>query len=127
LETERLEERGMYKVFGFLNKRDGISTDEFIDYYENNHVPLILSLAPTPLIYKRRYVVHGEKLTEGNTGVDFDVMTELGFPDREGFLAWIGKLTGPGAGELVATDEARFLDRSRTRAYVVDEHVTAEG
>jgi len=117
----------MYKVFGFLNKRDGISTDEFIDYYENNHVPLVLSLAPTPLLYKRRYVVHGEKLTEGSNGVDFDVMTELGFPDREAFLAWMGKLSGPGVGEQVAADEARFLDRPRTRAYVVDERITSEG
>lgn len=116
----------MYKIFAFLNKRDGISTADFIDYYENHHVPLILSLAPTPLLYKRRYVVHGEKLTEGSNGVDFDVMTELRFPDREGHLAWIGKLSGPGAGEQVAADEAKFLDRSRTRAYVVDERITAE-
>ena len=116
----------MYKVFGFLNKRDGIGTDEFIDYYENHHVPLILSLAPTPLLYKRRYVVHGEKLTERSNDVDFDVMTELGFADREAFLAWMGKLSSPCAGEQVAADEARFLDRSRTRAYVVDERITSE-
>lgn len=116
----------MYKIFAFLNKRDGISTDEFIDYYENNHVPLILSLAPTPLLYKRRYVVHGEKLTGGSNHVDFDVMTELGFANREAHLAWLDMLSGPGAGEQVAADEARFLERSRTRAYVVDERITAE-
>ncbi|MFG1461620.1 EthD domain-containing protein [Xanthobacter sp. DSM 24535] len=100
--------------------------DEFIDYYENNHIPLILSLAPAPPIYKRCYIVHGEKLTEGSASIDFDVMTELGFPDREAFLAWIGKLFGPDAGEQVAADEARFLDRSQTRAYVVDERITSE-
>jgi uncharacterized protein (TIGR02118 family) len=116
----------MYKVFGFLKKRDGISMDEFIDYYENNHIPLILSLALTPLVYKRRYVADASKLTEGGASVDFDVMTELGFPDREAFLAWMGKLFGPDAGDQVAADEARFLDRSRTRAYVVDERVTSE-
>ncbi len=115
----------MYKVFAFLNKRDGISTDAFIDYYENNHIPLILSLAPTPLIYKRRYVVHDEKLSEGSPAIDFDVMTELGFSDREACLAWMGKLYGPDVGEQVVTDEAQFLDRSRTRAYVVDERITS--
>ena len=27
--------------------------------------------------------------------------------------------------DAIAVDEAKFLDRSQTRAYVVDEHVTA--
>jgi hypothetical protein len=115
----------MYNVFAFLNKRDGISMDAFIDYYENNHVPLILSLSTTPLIYKRRYVVHDEKLSEGSPTIDFDVMTELGFSDREACLAWMGKLYGPDVGEQVVSDEARFLDRSRTRAYLVDERITS--
>ena len=52
-------------------------------------------------------------------------MTELGFPDRAAFLAWMARLSGPGIGEQVAADEAKFLTRSRTRAYVVDEHVTS--
>jgi hypothetical protein len=49
------------KVFSFLSKREDVDTRAFIDYYENNHVPLVLSL----------------------------------------------------------------VDRSRTRAYVIEEHVTA--
>jgi hypothetical protein len=46
----------MHRVFGFLTKRDGLSMPEFKDYYENHHVPLLLSRAPKPLIHKRRYV-----------------------------------------------------------------------
>jgi EthD domain len=30
----------------FLKARDGMTRDEFVDYYEHHHVPLILSLAP---------------------------------------------------------------------------------
>ena len=52
--------------------------------------------------------------------VDFDVMVEVAFADEDAFLAYMGKLFGP-----EAVDDAKFLDRSRTRAYVVDEHVTA--
>jgi hypothetical protein len=44
------------------------------------------------------------------------------FPDRDAFPAWMAQLSGPRAGPQVAADEAKFLDRSRTRAYVVDEH-----
>ena len=70
--------------------------------------------------------MRGEELTKEGGVVDFDVMTELEFPDRAAFLAWMTQLSGPGAGEQVAADEAKFLDRSRTRAYVVEEHVTSE-
>lgn len=51
-------------------------------------------------------------------------MTELVFPDRAAYLAW-GAAVGTGAlGEQVAGDELKFLDPSRTRAYIIEEHVT---
>ena len=31
----------MLKVLAFLTKRKGLETQELIDYYENNHVPLV--------------------------------------------------------------------------------------
>jgi hypothetical protein len=114
----------MFKVWAFLSRKEGIETQAFIDYYENKHVPLILSLAPAPIVYKRRYVL--ERLTNEGGGIDFDVVTELGFADRAAYLAWMAKLSVPGAGERVAADEAKFLDRSRTRAYVVEEYITAD-
>jgi hypothetical protein len=115
----------MLKILAFLTKREGMRMQDFIDYYENQHVPLICSLAPTPVVYKRRYLVGGEELTKRGGAVDFDVMTELGFSDRAAFLAWLAQLSGPGVGEQVAANEAKFLDRSRTKAYVVEEHVTS--
>ena len=47
----------MLKVFAYLSKREGLETREFIDYYENHYVPLVLSLtsAPPP-VYKRNYL-----------------------------------------------------------------------
>jgi hypothetical protein len=83
----------MFKVFGFLTKREGVEMQDFIDYYEYKHVPLICSLAPTPIVYKRRYLVRGEELTKEGAAVDFDVMTELRFPDRAAFLAWMAQLS----------------------------------
>jgi hypothetical protein len=97
----------MVKVFAFLTRRNGIDTQAFIDHYENKHVPLVLSLAPAPLVYKRNYVVRGDEFNREDDAIDFDVVTELVFSDRDAYLAWI--------------DEHRFLDRSRTRAYVIDE------
>ena len=111
----------MLKVFGFLTRREGIETQAFIDYYENNHVPLIRSLAPTPIVYKRNYLLRGDELNREDSAIDFDVVTELVFPDRAAFVAWIDKLSV----EQIASDEQKFLDRSRTRAYVIEEHVTS--
>src|SRR5712692_10691241 len=114
----------MLKVFGFLTRREGIETQAFIDYYENNHVPLIRSLAPTPIVYKRNYLLRGDELNREDSAIDFDVVTELVFPDRAAYLAWRAQLSKPGSGERVVADELKFLDRSRTRAYVVKECVT---
>jgi uncharacterized protein (TIGR02118 family) len=113
----------MFRVLAFLTKKEGLETRAFIDYYENKHVPLICSLASTPVLYKRRYPIRSEAMTTGGGAIDFDVVTEVGFPDRAAFIAWMAKLSGPGAGEQVAVDEAKFLDRARTRAYVVEEYV----
>ena len=62
-----------------------------------------------------------DEFNREHASIDFDVVTELVFRDRAAFLEWIKKLSVDAIGE----DEARFLDRSRTRAYVVDEHATA--
>jgi hypothetical protein len=111
----------MLKVFSFLSKRDDIDTQAFIDYYENSHVPLVLSLADAPTVYKRNYLVQGDEFNREDDAINFDVVTELVFSDRDGFVAWIENLSV----EAIGTDEERFLNRSRTRAYVIEEHVTA--
>jgi uncharacterized protein (TIGR02118 family) len=112
----------MFRVLGFLSMKDGMEMQEFVDYYEYHHVPLICSLAPTPIVYKRRYVMQEENLGSEGGAVDFDVITELAFADREAFQAWMAQLLASGK---VAADEAKFLDRAKTRAYVVEEHVTS--
>ncbi|WP_406344147.1 hypothetical protein [Streptomyces sp. NBC_01578] len=55
------------------------------------------------------------------TRFDFDVVTELGWTDRDAFQTWMQAVSD----ERVAVDEARFLDRSRTRAVLIDDRVTA--
>ena len=115
----------MFKLFGFLTKKDGLSMPEFIDYYESRHVPLICSPAPLPTVHKRRYLV-GEKLTAEGGEVDFDAMTELVFVDRQAFDAWTAELAKPGVGARIVEDEEKFLHRTRTRASVIEERVTRE-
>lgn len=117
----------MFKILAFLSKRADLSPEQFVDYYENAHIPFMLGLAPGPCLYKRRYLTRGAEMESGNGSVDFDVVTEVGFPDRAAFLAWQAEVFKPGNAERVADDEARFLDRARSRSYgIVDERITAE-
>jgi hypothetical protein len=109
----------MLKVMAFLVKKQGLDTDDLIDYYETHHVPLILSLAPAPTTYKRNYL-RRDATTNGQD--DFDIVTELVFPSRVAYQAWVATLYAAGSG--IADDEMNFLDRTRTRSYVVEEHVT---
>jgi hypothetical protein len=115
----------MFKVFGFLSKKAGTTTQAFIDYYENHHVPLICSLAPAPIVYKRNYLSRGDELNRGDNAIDFDVITELVFADRAAYLSWRAELSKPGSGEQVVADEEKFLDRSGTRACIIEERVTS--
>jgi hypothetical protein len=116
----------MFKIMAFLTKSEDIETRAFIEYYENHHVPLIRSLAPTPIGYKRSYLVRGDDLNVEGGAIGFDVVTELVFPDRAAYLAWGRALSDSTAGRpIISEDESKFLDRSRTEAYVVEEHVSS--
>jgi hypothetical protein len=111
----------MLKAFAFLTKREDLTTEAFIDHYENKHIPLVRSLIAVPPVYKRNNLVRGHELNREDDSIDFDVITELVFPDAAGYLEW-GKTLGV---EEIATDEQRFLDRTRTRAYIIEEHATS--
>ncbi|KAB8336702.1 hypothetical protein FH972_021012 [Carpinus fangiana] len=119
----------MLRMLAFLVKQPHLTTDEFIDYYENKHIPLIIALSgdtlPSP--YKRRYLRKDADSVSGAAGapgVDFDAVTELAFADAEARAAWFAQLSRNGGLARVAEDEERFLVRERTVAYVVEEHST---
>lgn len=114
----------MLKLLSYLRRRDGMATEQFVDYYENHHVPLILSLAPAPAMYKRHYIRRGDSLNISEASIDFDVVTELQWAHRDAFQEWMDAVTTGVGGERVAEDEARFLNRSRTRTSVVIDYVT---
>ncbi|MGH3542912.1 MAG: EthD domain-containing protein, partial [Mycobacterium sp.] len=84
------------------------------------HVPLVLSKAAMPVVYKRNYIQRRDPFNLEGDDIGFDCMTELVFADRDGFLAWITNL----GGDEIARDEEKFIDRAATRAYVVDERTS---
>ena len=76
-------------------------------------------LVSAPTTYKPNYLVR-DPTTAGP--YDFDIVTELVFPDRAAYQNWVATTYAAGSG--VADDEINFLDRTLTRSYVVEEYVT---
>ena len=50
------------------------------------------------------------------------ISSELEFADAGAYQAWVAVMYAPGSG--VADDEAKFLDRSKTRSYTVTERTS---
>jgi uncharacterized protein (TIGR02118 family) len=108
------------KNIALLKRRADLSWQDFVDYYETRHAPLMLGLLPGVIEYRRNYVEAGDMfIGSGAEAPDFDVVTELVFADQESAEAALAVAAAPGAAERIAADEANFLDRAKTRMFVV--------
>lgn len=111
---------GEFKLLIFLKRKPGTSLEEFRRYYEDRHVPLCMKYMAGPTGYVRRFV----EPTEGLPEPDFDVVTELTYPDaamRDGTLAVMSRDQMPAD---VIADEEMFIDRSKSRFFAVSEFST---
>jgi len=112
----------MIKTIALLKCKAGLSREDFIRYYETRHAPLILSIAPQVCDYRRNFLVMaGAILAPGLAAPDFDVVTELWYPDRAAFEAAMAAFTDAVNAQRIAADEENLFDRSRTRFFVVEE------
>jgi hypothetical protein len=110
-----------------MKKKAGLSRAEFIDYYEDKHVPLMRELALTREIYRRNYIVFDDPMfdIDGRSGaadpIAFDVITESIFATRENAeAAKNAALATPENLKRVKADEANFIEPGSVRMYVVE-------
>jgi uncharacterized protein (TIGR02118 family) len=116
----------MIKVIVFITARPGISREAFRDYYETNHVPLVRRLLPTIGRYTRSYLQGPPMWRPDEPAPDFDVVTELWFANQADFDAFAATVRRPEISRQIAADEANFLDSTKTRLHLVDEHIAPE-
>ena len=114
----------IYKVFIFLKRRPGMSLEDFHTYYEERHSILCEKYMTGVTNYVRHYI---QPLPDPVTGVpqemDFDVITELQFEDREIFNTVL-KYAGQGILPAdVIEDEEKVFDRSKSRFTTVTDCV----
>lgn len=76
----------MFKQVCLLTRKPGMSMEEFKDYYEQRHAPLLASMMPLALRYVRRFVqpeIH--PFPNEPMKVPFDCLMELWWKDRAEF------------------------------------------
>jgi len=111
----------MLKAIALLKKKEGLSKEAFIEYYETRHAPLMFSLLPQMCEYRRNFIdLAGAYIYPGTTAPDFDVITETCYRDRAAYDAAMVIATSPDVAARVAADEENFLDRAMTRYFLVD-------
>jgi hypothetical protein len=119
------------KQVALLRAKPGMSREDFIAYYENNHAPLALRLLrkdgkPLWAKYIRNFPVPRGNFdmahVEGpQAKVDFDVMSEFWYWSQSDFDELLRQCAIPEVGAEIAAGEENFFDRSRITIFMVDE------
>lgn len=113
----------MIKVVTLFKRREGISHQEFRDYYEDHHCKLFEEHLKKPGVkrYVRRYLkpsfdaISGEVHSSG-----FDALMEL-WVEKEWFDAYYGGDLDPEFRALIAADEEKLFDRAHIYKHIVEE------
>ncbi len=115
----------MLKLVTLIPRKPGTTRAEFIDHYENRHVPLIESHFSQFRKYVRNYPTGGNLHYAGIEAVPdapFDAVTEHWFESQADFDAMMAQFAGdPELARQVAEDEARFCDTGRMVMFMVEE------
>lgn len=97
--------------------------EEFEEYYENKHVPLVLEIAPFITRYTRNYVTPDSTFNKLDSLQDSpcDVITEAWFDSDEDVQHFITKAAEPEVRKKVVADELNFLERESMKMFLVKE------
>ncbi|MGB3722620.1 MAG: EthD domain-containing protein [Pacificimonas sp.] len=120
----------MLKLEYCLTRKREMSRADFQTYWRETHAPLVAAAKDALAI--RRYVqVHTVetplsdglgKARPGMTAADYDGVAELWWDDRDSLVAAMSSEDGQRHGAILAADEAKFIDFSRSRIFFGEEY-----
>ena len=118
----------MIKMVTLIHRKTGMSRQEFIDYYENHHVPLVSSLFPQIVKCVRNYPSTDNFHYVGSSSspaVPFDAVTEHWFADQASYDEMMAQFANdPEKFRRLSEDEDKFCDKERMVMFMVEEHST---
>jgi len=112
----------MFKVIALIARRPDMTREQFVDYYTNNHVKLVWRVFPWTADYRRNFINLSQSIiAPGAVAPDFDSITEMWFDDRAGYDRMLNAHAEPELDATMKADEGRFMDRTKTRFFIVEE------
>jgi len=115
----------MLKLVTLIPRKKGTNREQFIDHYENRHVPLIESHFTQFSRYVRNYPSTGNLHYAGMAALPdapFDAVTEHWFESQAEFDAMMAQFADdPELARQVSEDEARFCDTAGMVMFMVEE------
>ena len=120
----------MFKLIMLLKKRSDMTREQFIDYYDNHHVPFMHSMVPQgAALHRRNYVVasasDAERGLTAQAEDGWDVIVEVLYENREVAEAAMKALADPERSRRMKEDESRFIQPGSIRRFVVEVHETS--
>ena len=112
----------MIKLVALLKRRDGLTLEEFLHYYERRHAPLFARSIPTDVADAIVSYTQNHAVALGGSAMDqsYDCVTEFRFDDLAGLRRWSDWYLGP-EGKVLRDDEENFMDTSRRVVVVTEE------
>ena len=115
----------MFKAIVLIRRKPGMSREDFIDYYENNHAPLGASKVPNLVKYVRHYIrPFGNDVYAADAEPPYDVLTEIWFENEEEFHKGMAYLSEPETAALIGADEEKLFDKSSIRFMTMEDYET---
>lgn len=102
----------MMRTLALLVRRPDLTRYAFRNHYEDTHVALAEPLLDEAIHYVRNHV---QAVTSG-APVDFDVLSEFGYPGVRELDRLMSRLALD-EGRAIAEDERRFMDKPRNRFF----------
>lgn len=118
----------MIKLVYCITRKEGMSPQEFYRTWLDDHGPLVKSYASA---------IRAVKYVQSHTGMDdlnqsfitsrglsnpYDGITEVWWDSLEDMQAGSATPEGVAAAKVLAVDEARFIDFSRSCVFMTEEH-----
>lgn len=127
-----------YTVVLFITREPSLTFEQFQDYYEHKHIPMVYSLISEvwPTTFHRRYFARISRKGFGGPAnpdrppltlrgdmkeLDCDCIAEMTFPSEKRFQNFYKKIYEKEIAAVLAEDERRFLEKGKTTAVVVGE------
>jgi EthD domain len=119
----------MFKLIMLLKKRSDLTREQFMDYYDNHHVPFMHSIVPRgAAVHRRNYVLASERGSDCEVTPqledDWDVIVEVFYESREAAEGAMKALADPETSRRMREDESRFIQPGSIRRFVVEVHET---